>query len=298
MVAQQKLSKYGSIVLLLFAAVMLFLAQSAYWVNHTVFNQATFTQITSTALQKETSRGAIATAVVDRALADRPVLQRTVGPRIESFTSGLLGSDLGTQAVTAISSKTYAYVTAQNRQDIKIDLEGAKTALAGMVAIAQNFGRGENLALVEEKIPNEIILVESDSFPNLSGTVQLMLWMGPLFWLLSIGGFVWYVYISRALYAKRVYVVGLTIVIVAVLGLLTMPFVPPPISAAVPNIALRPVVENVTMGFLQPFTVQMYWMLGVTLVALLIFNQRFNILALIRALEARLAKDTTKKGST
>lgn len=295
MVSQRKLSKISSIVLLLFAAVMLFFAQSAYWVNHTVFNQASFSKIASSALLEESSRNAISVAVVDAALADRPLVQRTVGDRIVSFTNGLLGSDVSNQAIKTVTTKTYAYVTTPNRQDIVIDLEGIKAPLSSIITLAQSMGRGENLENINEKIPDEIKLIESDSFPDLSGWVRAMLWLGPLFWILSIGGFAWYIYLGRRQYARRVYAVGLAIIVVSIVGILLVPFVPPPLSAMVSNINLRPVVENLTTGFLAPFAVQMYWMLGVTLFALLVFSQRFNILRLVRQLESSLTKDKPKK---
>jgi hypothetical protein len=124
-----------------------------------------------------------------------------------------------------------------------------------------------------------------------------MLWLGPLFWLGTIICFGLYIYIGKAVYARRIYMVGLAIIIVGILGLLTSPFVPPPVAAAIPNIDLRPVAQNLTTAFLAPFTTQMYYMLGSTLVVLLAFNQRFNILALINSLGTKLSKPSGRKNS-
>lgn len=291
--SKRKLSKFGSVALLFFAAVTLFLAQSAYWVNHTVFDQNNFTRITTTALLSESSRDAIATTVVNKSLDNRPVIKRVVGERATSLISGLLGSDLSNQAVTALTSKTYAYTTSSNRQDIKIDLTAIKAPVTSIISLAQS--KGVDVPTTQYQIPDEIVLLQKDAFPDLSGVVKLMLWLGPLFWLSTIILFGLYIYIGRAVYARRVYMVGGVMVLVSILGLLAGPFIPPPIAAAVPNIDLRPVAQNLAAGFLAPFTSQMYYMLGGTLVVLLAFNQRFNMLAIINSLGTKMSSRQPRK---
>lgn len=281
-----KTSKFVSWTLLVVAAILLFFAQSSYWVNHTVFNQASFSSITTTALLSESSRAAIATSVVDKALEDRPFVKKVAGERATSLISGLLGSDLSSQAISAVSAKTYAYVTSPNRQDIKIDLTSIKAPVAGVIALSQN--NNETLTTDLNQIPDEVVLVHSDAFPDLSGMVKLMLWLGPLLWFGAIGLFALYIYLGRAVYARRVYAVGAAVIIVALFGLFTAPFVAPPIAAAVPNISLRPVAENLVTGFLAPFKVQMYYMLGITLIGLLIFSLRHKFLDLVRAVDKKL----------
>lgn len=288
-------SRVISVILLVVAGVTLFLAQSAYWINHTVFNQANFTQITTEALLSESSREAIATSVVDKALADRPIVKRLIGERVISITSGLLGSDLSSQAVKTLTSKAYAYTTSSNRQDIKIDLTAVKAPLESIVTLAQTQGRGDQLAEAQNKLPNEIVLLESRAFPDLSGIVKTMLWLGPLFWLSSLVSFGVYIYLGRANYARKVYTAGFVVAGVALLGLVISPFIPAPVAAAVPNIELRTVAENLAVGFLAPFKAQMLYMLGFALLALLAFNQRFNILTAINAVGSRLSKKSAKK---
>jgi|GEM_PF-2116716 len=286
MAQRQKIYKYLTVALLLTGATLLFFAQSAYWVNHTIFNQENFSHITTTALESQSSRDAIATSVVNTALENRPILQKTIGSRAISLTSGLLGSDLGSQAISAITEKTYAYATAKDREDIKINLQAVKSSLSRIISLVQ--GDDVQSALSQYKIPDEIVLLRSNAFPDLSGAVQLMLWIGPLLWLGAIGLLALYVYLGRDKYAKQVYVVGAAIIVVCFIGLATRPFIPPPVAAAVPSIALRPVAENITVGFLTPFQTQMYWMLGFTLVALLVFNQRFNILSLLKSFATKV----------
>lgn len=284
--SSSKSSKFVSVTLLVVAGILLFLAQSAYWVNHTVFNQSSFSNITTTALLSESSREAIATSVVDKTLEHRPLVKEVAGERAASLISGLLGSDLSSQAISAVSSKTYAYVTSPDRQDIKIDLTSIKAPVASIVALSQN----NNQTLTDDlsQIPDEVVLVQSDAFPDLSGIVKLMLWLGPLLWFGAIGLFVLYVYLGRAVYARRVYSVGLVVIAVALFGLFTAPFIAPPIAAAVPNINLRPVAESLAIGFLAPFKGQMYFMLAFALVGLLIFSLRHKFLDAIKFVDKKL----------
>lgn len=275
-------------VMLVISAILLFLAQSAYWVNHSVFDQQNFSKITTGAIQEQSSRDAIATAVVDKALSDRPVLQRTVGDRAVSLISGLLGSDLSSQAISALTSKTYAYATSSDRQDIRIDLTSIKSQVGDVISLAQS--KGVNVSQPDYKLPDQITLLKKSSFPDFSGLIKLMLWIGPLLWIGAIVLFALYIYLGRAEYARRVYMVGLAIVIVSLVGLFAKPFVPPPVAAAIPNIDLRPIAQNLASGFLSAFAAQMWWMLGITVAALVAFNQRFNLLSLVESLKTKTNK--------
>lgn len=285
--SRQGLGKFGTVLLLVVGAISLFFAQSAYWINHTVFDKESFSTITTDALTSQSSRDAIASSVVNKALEDRPVAKKVIGERVISLTSGLLGSDFSNQAISALSSKTYAYATASNRQDIAIDLTAVKDPLNGIIALAES--QGASVPEPKREIPDEIVLIESDNFPDLSGAVKAMLWLGPVFWLTTLITFSIFIYLGRKNYAKRVYLVGLSIIIISLLGIFTSPFIPPPIAAAVPNIDLRPVAQNIAQGFLAPFTTQMYVMLGTTLIALLVFNQRFTLLKLSKTFETKVS---------
>lgn len=296
--SQSSMSKVGSALLLIGAAVTLFLAESAYWVNHTIFNQANFSNTVTTVLMTESNRNAIASAVVNKAFEDRPLLQRFLGDRATSLVSGLLGSDLSSRAVSALTNKTYAYITSDNRKDIAIDLTTIKTYLGSVIAIAQTQDRGEKLEDIQAAIPDQIVLVESSAVPDLSGTVKAMLWLGPLFWLSTIIMFASYIYIGRDRYAKRVYAVGGTITAVAVLGMLAMPFIPPSLAAAIPNIDLRPVAESLATAFLAPFKSQMAYLLVLTLAVLFVFALRFKMYQGVQFLAGKIGVLAHKHDST
>ncbi|MCA9343142.1 hypothetical protein KC950_03985 [Candidatus Saccharibacteria bacterium] len=280
------LGKVVSITVLVFAVIFLFLAQSAYWINHTVFNQDSFTNITTTALQQESSRDAISQVIVNNALQDRPVLQRVVGERAQSLISGLLASDLSAQAINALTSKTYQYATSSDRQDISINLASIKDPLSNVLAISQNEQTTERIS----NLPDEITLLKRDEFPNLSGFVVAMLWLAPLLWLVTLLLFTVYVLLDRKEYAKKVYFAGVAIIGVGIFGYLTSPYVPSPIAASIPTIEIRPLAQNLLTGYLNPFRSQMVFMISFTGLTLIVFNQRFNIAKLFKSFDKKQTK--------
>jgi len=262
----------GGALLTLGASVALFFAQSSYWVNHSIFNQQNFSTIATEAVLQPDSRDAIASTVVDRTLEDRPVVQRLIGDRAQKLVSSLLASDFSTQAVSRVVSATYKYITTSDRQDIVIELAGIKAPVSKIITLVQP--EDSDLATTVDSIPDEILLVESDSFPDLSRLVTTMLWVGPLMWLAALGLFAGFIYMHRRKYARAVYIVGLSIGLVALFGILTRPFVPPPIASLLPRSDLRPVVQNISDAFLAPFQAQMVIMLIVVAVAIALFSLR------------------------
>jgi hypothetical protein len=287
--SNESLYKYGSVALVILASIFLFFAQSAYWFNHTIFNQKNFSTITTENLLSESSRDAIAASIVDKALEDKPIAKRVAGERIESLISGLLGSDLSNQAIKTLTNKVYAYATSSDRKDIAIDLTPIKQPISAIIALSNSDNAGQASERLNQ-IPDQIVLVNSDTFPDVSGYVKLMLWLGPLLWIGTFVSYGLYIYIGRANYARRVYIAGISVIVVALFGLMTSPFVPPPVAAAVPNINLRPVAENIAVGFLAPFKTQMYYMLFFMVIVLILFSLRFRALALVKLLETKINK--------
>ncbi len=291
---KQGWKRAGSISLLMVVAVSLFLAESAYWINHTIFSKQSFTSITTTALQREDSREAIASSIVHKTLEDRPIVQRLIGERAISFTTGLLGSDVSTQAIQTVTDKTYGYVTSPTREDIKLDLTTVNTALDTLISLAETQGKGDRLVAVESTIPQDIVLVESQTFPDVSGVVKTMLWVGPVLWLAFIASAGTYVYLGRREYARRVYTLVFVIMAVALLGLFMMPFIPTALATTLPGIELRPVAENLALGLLAPFRGQMVVLLVLAVLAVILFSQRMAILRGAQRLSTKLAGSSVK----
>ncbi len=274
------LTKHKSIFGLTLAGVLLLLAQSAFWINHTIFDKATFSTIVTSTINTEQSRQAIAATVVGRTLQDRPVIRRIAGDKATQLISGLLGTDLAAQTINTVVDRSYTYLTSENPESIEIDLLPIKTPLAGLVSFAESQGREVNFDV--NSVPDSIMLFDASNLPNIYGYSVLMLWLGPLFWLGSFGLFAIYMYRGRRVYAKRIYIVGTVIILVSFVGLLFGPLLPPPISALVPVTELRSVVGSLVGALLAPFTSQMYVTIASTAIILAIFSQRFTILHLFQ----------------
>lgn len=275
-----------SSIVLGFAGVLLFFAQSAYWINHTIFNQESFTKITNQAIMLESSRTAIATAIIDKSLENRPVVKRVAGERMSNFLSGILASDISTQTLRSFTQKAYAYITAPDRQDIAIDLYPIKSTLSGVLSLARQ--ENSQTATTIEQVPDEILLLSKDTFPDASSSIRLMLWVSPLLWLGTALLFVLYFLLDKKQYVHRVYTAGAVIIAIGLFGLFTTPFIPPPLAAAIPTISLRPLAENLTVGFLAPFQTQMYVMIATTCVILAIFSLRAKLVHIVKNLASRI----------
>lgn len=276
-------------IIIVFAGICLFLAQSSYWIRHTVFDQATFTSIASSTLQDDQNRTIIASAITDAALQDYPRIKNAVSDRVTPLISGVLASDIGVKVQNGLIQRTYAYLLAPNREDIAIDLTSIKQIATRLATLADTTGNEVNID--PSKIPDEIVLVQTEDVPDLSGVSRMFIWLAPLFWLLTIGLFTWFVALGgRAGYARRVYAMYAAIVIVGCVGLATGPFVPPMIASLITNIHIQQLADSLTMAFLAPFIVQMWWMLGVSTVVVAFFWQRMRLLHGTQAVIAKVSR--------
>lgn len=284
------------IALLSIGGISLFLAQSTLWVNHVIFNQETFTKTTTEVILSQRSRDAISQSIVDKAFENRPVADRLVGDRAVTFISSMLESDISEKALTKVADKSYAYITSSDRQDIAIDLSAIKDPLAGIISFAES--RGREVKFDAASIPDKITLIESDELPDIASYIRLMIIASGILWLTVISTFSAYIFISRQGRIKRLYSVGLTIIIVSLLSLSSGPFVPPVISSFVANIQLRGVVNDLVVAYLQPFLNQMYLTILLTGLVLLIVRFRWIFVsawhAAYDAVNNRIASKSTK----
>lgn len=275
-------------VLIVLLPIFFLLAQSAFWLNHTIFNQQSFTDKTTDVLTSQSSRDAVANGIVTRAFADKPVAQRVLGERATSLISGLLDTDLSHNAINKVATKFYSYSTSSDREDVAIDLTAIKTPITAVVAVAENQGR--EVQFDPAAIPDEVVLIESEEFPDFSKSVQAALWLAPLFWLGTLLTLGLYIYFGQDNYAKRVYVAGFVLIGACLLALLTGPFMPPAIASLVSGIGARTIVQDLAEAFLSPFVSQLLIALTTIVIALIIFNQRFNILSLANRTVQRVRK--------
>ncbi len=271
------------------AAASLLLAESAYWVRHTLLDQQAFTTIATQTLQEEQNRTAIAAKITDAALQNRPVLQATVSDRVTPLVSGILASDLGTKVLDGTVSRTHNYLLTPDRQDIAIQLGSIKQVVTRLADLADTVGRESELK--PSAIPDEIVLLDKDALPDMSGLYKVLVWVAPLCWLAAIGLAIWFVTLGGRGYARRVYAVCVACVLVAAIGLATGPFVPPVVATLVADINIQTVADSMVSAFLAPFLVQMWWLCGVATGVTVLFWQRQRLL---RGAQLTLSKLTPR----
>lgn len=248
---------FARAVALVVLGLTFFMAQSAFWVNHSLFNQENFTETASEVLLSDASRDAIAQTIVDNTLADRPLVKRAIGDQAMSFVSSILGSNLSENAVSGLISRSYAYLTAPNREDIAIDLTSIKQPIAGIISFVENQGR--QVQFNADAIPDTIVILEADALPDFSSVVRSMLIFGLVFWLITIIGGLVFVLYKRGGWRRRAYQLLAVWAGTSVVALFVGPFIPQIVASFMGVISLRGVVSDMTSAFLAPFGVQMIW---------------------------------------
>jgi len=251
-------------VLLALGAITFFLAQSTLWVSNNFFNENAFVGTVQDVLSTEESRQAISSTIVHSALENNPVAEQLIGKQVTALVSGFLGSDLAGQVFDRVAHRSYAYLTSPDRQDIVINLESIKDPLTTLIGLVEKTGK--DVKFDPANIPDSITLVESDSLPDVSRYIQLMLFASGFLWFLTIASFGVYIYLYRNKIVRSIYYVGWSIIAVSLIGLLSGPFVPPAIASLVGLIGIRGVIEDLATAFIEPFTVQL--LSGVVVVAL------------------------------
>ena len=267
--------------------LLLLFAQSSYWLNHTIFDRQTFTSIVTPVVQNETTRNAIASTITERVLADRPIVNQLIGANFTAVVAGLLNSDAAKQLTAGLINRSYAYLTTENPQPIAIDLTAIKVPLERITEIIES--RGNDVRVNPANIPDRIVLFDPAGLPNIYGYSVLLLWLGPLFWLGFVILAALYIYLGRDTFAKRIYMLGGTIIIASCIGLLVGPLLQPPIVAQVQMPGLRPVADQLIASLLQSFNAQNTAVIVATAIVLIVFYLRFAIVRSVRWTAAKIS---------
>jgi hypothetical protein len=269
------LQRLRDIVILFAIGVLFLVGQSAYWLNHVIFDKATFTSTVTPILQSESSRQSVASTITDKAFADKPIVNRLIGTNVTALISGLLATDVAQQMISGLVNRTYVYLTTDNPQPIAIDLVAIKTPLQKITDILES--RGRDVSINPDNIPDQIVLFDPSNLPNIYSYSVTALWAGPIAWIGFLVLAALYIYMGRRIYARRVYILGGVIIIAALIGLSVGPLISPPLIAQVPIPDLRPIVSQILAALLSPFASQLITAIVITAIVLIIFFSRFAI---------------------
>lgn len=250
----------------LIAAVLLLVANSAFWANNQLFNTANFSRTATSAITAESSRQAIATSLTERIFADRPVALQVVGDTSTKLISGLLDSQRFESAVARATTRLQTYVTSEDQQSVVINLEGLKQVISTLIALSDQAGATR---VDPAQIPNEITVVDADNFPSFYNQGVTLLWLGPLALIGATLLLAW-PHIKRR--AERVTAIGLqatALLTGSVLALLIGPLFRPMFLAKANSESGRVVLENLYNGFIGTFNDQTMWLIWLALLAIL-----------------------------
>jgi hypothetical protein len=287
-VSYTKRSKVRFIILLVIAGILLSIAQTAWWISRTIYDPKEFSKITTAALTTESSRDAIAKEIVDTAFSTKPVLRATVGKTTSKIISSVLATDIASAAIEQSSEKIQLALTSSKREPVELNMQPFKKALVTISTIADKADRP--VAFKTTDIPDKITIFQRDNLPELYKIYRLLLILGPLciFSVIIIFGYLLYKMKNNTYLA--VLLIGATISITSLLGLISGPLIRPPIISLIESINTRIVVGNLYDGFMHPFNNQLIITIAIGIVLMLISLVKLGyIRSTIRKISAKFS---------
>lgn len=266
----------GFVVGTVLAAILLVVANSAIWLNRSVFNTQQFTSISTQALTSESSRKALANEIVDRALQNNPTVAAVVTEPATNIISGLLGSQQAEKAFTKITSKVQTLLTSKRPESITYDLTGIKATVTKLLTVANKDQAVEKVT----ELPNSITVFDANKVPSFYQYGVAMTFIAPLAFLLALVLLIM-PHVKRRLTTEKLLLIQGGILIGAgVMALLIGPIFRPPVLAQVANANMRVVVENFYNAFINSYNAQtMYLVLiGAILVVIPLIQRLYNFI--------------------
>lgn len=262
----KKLSSLRLVALTSLGVLFLLIANSAVWVNRTVFNTRNFSSITTNSLLSESSRGAISDEIVQQALSDRPFIRNVVQEPASKFIPGLLATTQAESALNRAASRLQIAVTSEHKENVEIDLSSVKSTAAKLIDLA---GQGQETTNID-KIPSKVTLVDVSKIPEFYKLGTFFIWFGPLALALGL-----LLLAAPHLRSKRLRLdilpaQGCIIIAGYLLGLLAGPLFRPPVLSQFTNSNFRLVAENLYNSFVSSFNSQLKLVLIIGIVMILV----------------------------
>lgn len=249
------------------AAVLLIVANSAIWVNRTMFDTQKFTQITSTALLSQTSRSALASEIVDNALQNQPAVKAVAAEPATNFIAGLLNTQQAKNALNTVIGKVQIIFTSERPEPVVYDLSGIKGTVSKLLALANK----DDAVVKVDQIPDTItIFKNADKLPSFYKAGVTLTFLAPLALLLALFLLIWPHTAKQFVTSKVLLVQGAIISASGLMALLIGPLFKPPVLAQVNDANLRVVVENIYNAFIGTFNRQTNYLIGIGVVMMFI----------------------------
>lgn len=250
------------------AAFLLIIANSAVWANNQIFNEQNFSNTVTDSITSESSRNAIAGEITNQIFTDRPLANRIAGNFTTNTISGLLNTDQFSDLLTPAINKLQVYATSNDQENVVVNLRGIKDVVAKVVSISDNLGG--DVSVDTENVPDEIIIINSDSIPNIYRVGTVLLWLAPIAFILSI---ILFVIQYRRTKSNKNYILftqGAFITFAGLIGLLVGPLFKPMLLSNVKVANNRVVVGNLYDAFINTYNQQTMLVLLIGIFAMLI----------------------------
>lgn len=243
------------------AALLLLIANSAFWVNRYIFDAGKFADVAVTSITSESSRDAIATRVTNRAFEGRPIAQNLLGDTTKKLVSGLLATEQADTLFSRAVERLHVSVTSDNQESLGLDISGIKSTLQRVVTAVNPEASGERIAA----LPDEIQIVDKQNVPDFYRYGVFFLWLGPIAFVLSLVMLAW-PHIKRMAKTSEILLwQGGTLLVLSLLSLSIGPLFKPPILSRIEESNARVVTENLYNAFIATFNEQLIVLIGLGL---------------------------------
>jgi len=202
-------------VVLIVAAVFIFVADISVWAWMNVVDNDRFVVVARQTMEREDVRIAVATIIVERMFEDRPLLRNAVGDEVAAALAGILARDRFQSLFDRLANRMHRVIIAGGIDPVTLDI----TTVRGVVVALARVFRDEDDVSAIESYPDEIVILEEQRYAALERLVIAIPWIAVSSSLAALGLLV--LVFFRAVDRARAFVhAGSLIVVVAVLTLI------------------------------------------------------------------------------
>lgn len=167
------LTNAAAYVLISIAVFLILIASTAVWFTNTIGDQDRFVELTVQVFSYPEVRDAVSSQIINDVFAGQPLLKTVATDIVKPAVAGLLDSNQLKSLITEAANAFYDLAIASTPQDVTLDITPLKTIIGVLTTITES-------EFDAQQIPNEIVLIEGDSIPDIHSVVFTMTWLGPL----------------------------------------------------------------------------------------------------------------------
>lgn len=255
----EKKQKTKVIWLGILTVLLVLMVNVAIWLQTSIFNEQKFVQTTQTVLSQESTRNAIASNIVDNALQNYPTVDKVLGDTLTKSVSALMNTNAFASLTTKASTQLYNLVTTKNPQSVVINTSNIQDFLNAITRFVSP-ATAEKVQSIQ--IPNQIVLVNANQLPSLyNWTYFVSLW--PILGAVALGLAIYLVMMVQDKSKYQVFeILGAELAAAALLFVLLIPAIEPPVIQNISNANMRLVFGSVYSILSQSLVTQTWAIIG------------------------------------